>query len=527
MGLVIERLALRPLLGQPALAIVMMTIALAGVMDGIAIMGWGGEYQTYHDVLPEISLQVGRCLHSSVVAAGTDRLGHRGGRSSMFIFRFTKIGLAMRATAEDEQVTRSLGIRATMVYALVWVIACVVGVVGGRLAGRRLRGVATAGRDRSEGPGGGHPGRSRLHRRRHRRAASSWESSENLAAGYLDPLMPSGGGLANVFPFIVMHGRAYLQAARTVRLEANREGVAMRLPSGTFAQSYGQDMALVRTKTQLGLPGDTHGLSLHHPPVGLELHSDSRDLMGITIISVHGLNILTGNCGLVSMGHSGFMMVGGYAMAILCSKVGLPFWLALPISGLIAGVVGIIFGLPSLRIKGFYLIMATVAAYFIIHWLVLQFRGLTGGTEGLSVPPAELFGLSLEGKATFFYVVMVLAVLATVVAKNILRTRAGRAFVAIRDNDLAAEVMGVNLFSYKLQAFFIGCVFAGSRRRAVRAVLLVRQRGAVPVLRFGLVPGDVDRRRHGQRLRGHLRGDRHQAAAAAGHQAGARRWQGS
>jgi branched-chain amino acid transport system permease protein len=141
--------------------------------------------------------------------------------------------------------------------------------------------------------------------------------------------------------------------------------------------------------------------------------------------------------------------------------VGVPFEVALPISGLIAGLVGIIFGLPSLRIKGFYLIMSTVAAYFIIQWLVLQFRGLTGGTEGLSVPPAEFFGLSLEGKSAFFYFVLALAVLATIVAKNILRTRAGRAFVAIRDNDLAAEVMGVNLWTYKLQAFFIGCVFAG------------------------------------------------------------------
>ncbi len=79
MGLVIERLALRPLLGQSPLAIVMMTIALAGVMDGIAIMGWGGEYKTYHDVLPEISLQLGRRLRSSVVAVGTDRLDHRRG----------------------------------------------------------------------------------------------------------------------------------------------------------------------------------------------------------------------------------------------------------------------------------------------------------------------------------------------------------------------------------------------------------------------------------------------------------------
>jgi branched-chain amino acid transport system permease protein len=235
----------------------------------------------------------------------------------------------------------------------------------------------------------------------------------------------------------------------------------MRLPSGTFAQSYGQDMALVRTKARWVFAALLIVFLFTIPQWASNSTLTLTTLMGITVISVHGLNILTGSCGLVSLGHSAFMMVGGYAMAILCSKVGLPFAAALPIAGLIAGLVGIVFGLPSLRIKGFYLIMSTVAAYFIIQWLVLQFRGLTGGTEGLSVPPAELFGLSLEGKATFFYLVMALGVVATIVAKNILRTRAGRAFVAIRDNDLAAEVMGVNLWTYKLQAFFIGCVFAG------------------------------------------------------------------
>jgi branched-chain amino acid transport system permease protein len=235
----------------------------------------------------------------------------------------------------------------------------------------------------------------------------------------------------------------------------------MRLPSGTYAQSYDQDMALVRTKAGWVFAAILVLFLFTIPQWASNSTLTLATLMGISVVSVHGLNILTGNCGLVSLGHSAFMMVGGYAMAILCSKAGLPFAAALPISGLIAGLVGIIFGLPSLRIKGFYLIMSTVAAYFIIHWLILQFRGLTGGTEGMAVPPAELCGISLEGKATFFYLVMALAILATIVAKNILRTRAGRAFVAIRDNDLAAEVMGVNLWTYKLQAFFIGCVFAG------------------------------------------------------------------
>jgi branched-chain amino acid transport system permease protein len=235
----------------------------------------------------------------------------------------------------------------------------------------------------------------------------------------------------------------------------------MSQPSGVFAQSYGQDMAIVRTKTHWVFLAVLMVFLFTIPQWASNATLTLATIMGITAISAHGLNILTGNCGLVSMGHSGFMMVGGYAMAILCSKVGLPFWLALPIAGLAAGFVGILFGLPSLRIKGFYLIMSTVAAYFIIHWLILQFRSLTGATEGLQLPAPDIFGLSIGDKNVYFYVVMVLTVVATIVAKNILRTRAGRAFVAIRDNDLAAEVMGVNLFSYKLQAFFIGCVFAG------------------------------------------------------------------
>jgi branched-chain amino acid transport system permease protein len=235
----------------------------------------------------------------------------------------------------------------------------------------------------------------------------------------------------------------------------------MKLPSGNFGQTYGQDMAMYRTKGQWLWLAVLLVFFFSIPSWASNSLLTLAIIIAINVISAHGLNILTGNCGLVSLGHSGFMMVGGYAMAIVANELGLPFLASVLLAGLAAGVVGLIFGLPSLRIKGFYLIMATVAAYFIIHWLVLQFRGITGGTEGLQVPPADILGFSIRDKSVYFYVVLVLAVLATVVAKNILRTRSGRAFVAIRDNDLAAEVMGVNLFSYKLQAFFIGCVFAG------------------------------------------------------------------
>jgi branched-chain amino acid transport system permease protein len=121
----------------------------------------------------------------------------------------------------------------------------------------------------------------------------------------------------------------------------------------------------------------------------------------------------------------------------------------------------LLFGLPSLKIKGFYLIMATIAAQFIIIWTIIQLRSITGGTDGLSIPRAMIGSISLSSKTNYFYLVMIFTVLATITAHNIARTRAGRAFIAIRDNDLAAEVMGVSLWSYKLQAFFIGCIYAG------------------------------------------------------------------
>jgi branched-chain amino acid transport system permease protein len=235
----------------------------------------------------------------------------------------------------------------------------------------------------------------------------------------------------------------------------------MSLPSGTFNQSYAQDMAIIRTKTQWVILFAFLAFLFTCP-----LYSSDRSLtiltiMGITIISVHGLNILTGYCGQISLGHAGFMAVGGYVSGILCAKLGWSFWAALPTAGLAAGIVGLIFGLPSLRIKGFYLIMATIAAHFIIIWLILHLYGVTGGANGLAVPRPEIGGFVFKSKASYFYLVMIIACLATFLAKNIVRTRAGRAFIAIRDNDLAAEVMGINLWAYKLLAFFIGCVFAG------------------------------------------------------------------
>jgi len=235
----------------------------------------------------------------------------------------------------------------------------------------------------------------------------------------------------------------------------------MALPSGIFNQSYGQDMAIVRTRTQWVILLVFLAFLFTCPIYFNDQWLTIITIIGITVISVHGLNILTGYCGQISLGHAGFMAVGGFASAVLSAKLGWSFWAALPAAALMAGMVGLIFGLPSLRVKGFYLILASVAAYFIIIWIIVQLYDVTGGIFGLAAPRPEIFGFVIKSKASWFYLVMIIACLATFFARNIIRTRVGRAFIAIRDNERAAEVMGINIWVYKLLAFFIGCVFAG------------------------------------------------------------------
>ena len=144
----------------------------------------------------------------------------------------------------------------------------------------------------------------------------------------------------------------------------------MALHTGCFPENYGQDMAIIGSRLNWSLLTGFLVLLAACPFFLSNQMLTILTTMGISVVSVHGLNILTGYCGQISIGHSGFMAVGGYASAILCAKFGWPFWAALPCAALAAGIAGLVFGLPSLKIKGFYLIMATIAAQFIIIWII-------------------------------------------------------------------------------------------------------------------------------------------------------------
>jgi branched-chain amino acid transport system permease protein len=233
------------------------------------------------------------------------------------------------------------------------------------------------------------------------------------------------------------------------------------LPCGIRNYSYAEDMAIVRTKTQWGLL-IVFLILLFTAPFYLDNYwLGVANLIGITIIAATGLNILVGYCGQLSIGHVGFMAVGAYTSAILSNKLGAPFLAAMVASGLMAGAIGLIFGIPSVRVKGFYLAITSIAAQFIIIWIINHWTSLTGGFNGISVPYASIGGLVFDSQGKQFFLIIAIAALCVFFAKNLARTRVGRAFIAIRDNDLAAEVMGINLFYYKLLAFFIGCFMAG------------------------------------------------------------------
>jgi len=235
----------------------------------------------------------------------------------------------------------------------------------------------------------------------------------------------------------------------------------VHLPCRTFNETYEQDMAIVRTRLQWILLAAAIVFGLCIPLfTGTYMLTIVITTMSI-IIAALGIQILTGYCGQLSVGHAAFVAIGAYTSALLVSQSGLSFWIAVPVAGIATGLVGLLVGLTSIRLKGFYLIISTLAAQFIIMYVIIHWTSVTGGSFGMSAPAPKLGGVVFASPQSYFYIVFIALLIATYVAKNIVRTNVGRAFIAIRDNDLAAEVMGIHLTVYKLLAFFIGCAFAG------------------------------------------------------------------
>lgn len=236
----------------------------------------------------------------------------------------------------------------------------------------------------------------------------------------------------------------------------------MRRVSGVFDTSYVQDMSIFRTKwyavSMVALIVFAFALPTFSGDVMLAFISQ----LAVTIIALQGLNILTGYCGQISIGHTAFMAIGAYTSTILAAQFGLSYWLCLPIGGLGAGIVGVLFGLPALRVRGYYLAMATIAAQYLIMYMIrTPFPDITGGAISLEVPPVFIGSFQLTTETHFYYFIIIMLILMTFIGKSLMRGHIGRSFVAIRDNDISSQAMGINIYKGKLLAFFLGCFYAG------------------------------------------------------------------
>lgn len=233
-------------------------------------------------------------------------------------------------------------------------------------------------------------------------------------------------------------------------------------PSGVYADSYAKDMRIIKTGTQLVMAVAGLVLLFALPLVpGVNAGYYLRLIIGsgITVIVCLGLNILTGYCGQLNVGQSAFVMVGAVTSGMLNAFLGWSFWASVVPGGLAAAAVGVLFGIPSVRLKGLYLALTTLGAQIILTWVALY--GVTVTAAGFAVNPVRLGGVVFDTPQKFYYLAMGFTVVMTFIARNLMRSRLGRAFIAIRDNDRAAEGMGIDIFKYKLLAFAICTFYAG------------------------------------------------------------------
>jgi len=247
------------------------------------------------------------------------------------------------------------------------------------------------------------------------------------------------------------------------------------LPCGVYHENYPQDHAwwqtrFVRGKMTLLFLVLFVGFPLFAGPYSISVCNQ----IGYTILGALGVQLLIGYCGQITLGHAAFLAVGAYTSTLLVLEFPWPkfltdWGLAYPISiiaaAVVAGLWSVLFGLPSAKVKGFYLILTTMAAQFItVDFILTQYVSQIGGRgQAFSLPPGtiKIGPWVIDNERKVYFMMLVLVVLCVIGLSNLLRSRVGRAWVAIRDNDISAEVMGINIVKYKLLAFFVAGFVGG------------------------------------------------------------------
>lgn len=219
--------------------------------------------------------------------------------------------------------------------------------------------------------------------------------------------------------------------------------------------TYPADLALAGTGFRRGWLAVFFAAALLFPLVGSPLLMDLSCRTAVALVGAHALNLLTGYTGQVSLGHAGLIASGAFTSAILVQELTAPFWVAIPSAVLVGALLGLAVGLPSLRLRGLYLALSTLALHFVILYGAGEYQSGRGFATGILLPRPALGPFTLSGARPWYYALLGVAVLSTLFCLNLVRTRPGRAWMAIRDRDIAAAVTGVNVTLYKLLAFVI------------------------------------------------------------------------
>ncbi|MFL9503097.1 branched-chain amino acid ABC transporter permease [Rhodopseudomonas palustris] len=233
------------------------------------------------------------------------------------------------------------------------------------------------------------------------------------------------------------------------------------IPAGDFRTSYAADTTIFPTRTSRNMAILGVVLVCFAPLVLSGYWLSILIQIGIFGIAALGLNILVGFTGQISIGHAAFFLLGAYTSAYLNNHFPIPVFFAIPLAGLVTALVGLVFGVPAARLKGLYLVIATLAAQYILIDFFSRAEWFSGGSVPAMANPFSLFGYVLQGDKQYFYVVLAYLLVSYILVTNLMRTRDGRALVAVRDHYLSAEIMGINLTKYRTLSFALAAFFAG------------------------------------------------------------------
>lgn len=232
-------------------------------------------------------------------------------------------------------------------------------------------------------------------------------------------------------------------------------------PSGYFHTNYFADTKLLRTRTQQVIVTVSLGALALFPLISSRYYLNIGNAIALAVLGALALNLLTGVAGQVSIGNVAFMVVGSFTAAIVAAGEGWPVIPTVLLSALIAGAIGLIVGVPALRLRGLYLLIATLALHYIVVYAARKYQLSAEGYAGFTMPKPAFMGAEIRTPTDWFYLLWSIAILAILLVKNLIRSKYGRAWKAIRDRDIAAEIIGVNVARYKVLVFGVSSLLIG------------------------------------------------------------------